>query len=167
MSIKCNEFRELLSNAPLYKKSKISSAFASNPQNLHDFGFPFECLCNPEPQTHLLKLDEESIRRMVDASPFDHNSALSGKPRNRAYGEYQLGSEVGQRFIEKLTGECQNCKRSNPIFLIDFFTELVEGKNEYFFYAKKIGQNPPFSIKPETFVSKLLSTENLDFYKKA
>ncbi|PZX46834.1 hypothetical protein LV85_04168 [Algoriphagus chordae] len=104
---------------------------------------------------------------MVDASPFDHNSALSGKPRNRAYGEYQLGSEVGQRFIEKLTGECQNCKRSNPIFLIDFFTELVEGKNEYFFYAKKIGQNPPFSIKPETFVSKLLSTENLDFYKKA
>lgn len=158
----CDGLRELLFESPLYRKVLLNPDFAKDPRTLYDFGFPFNCNCAEDPQTHLLKLEESTIDAM------SHHLMYGFGPGDniKRYGEYRLLDEVGQRFIEKVSGQCQNCKKYNPMFLIEFFTEKNEDGN-YHFFGKKIGQTPPYSVKAEGFVSKILSSENLNFYKKA
>lgn len=160
--IKCNGLRELLSESPLYRKIMLNPEIAKDPRTLYDFGFPFSCNCNEDPQTHLLKLEEHTITEMSHHMMYGFGPGDSTK----RYGEYRLLDEVGQRFIEKVIGQCQNCKKDNPMFLIEFFTEKNKD-GEYYFFGKKIGQTPPYSVKAEGYVSKILNGENLDFYKKA
>ncbi|WP_100628694.1 hypothetical protein [Algoriphagus formosus] len=160
--IKCDGLRELLSDSPLYRKILLNPEIAIDPRTLYDFGFPFSCNCAEDPQTHLLKLEDYTIKEMTDHLTYGFGPG----DRSKKYGEYRLLDEIGQRFIEKVIGQCQNCKKDNPMFLIEFFTEKNE-VGEYYLYGKKIGQTPPYSVKAEGYVSKILSKENLDFYRKA
>ncbi|WP_192346240.1 hypothetical protein [Algoriphagus sp. Y33] len=158
----CDSFRTLLQSHPLYKKERINGEFAEIPLGLENFGFPFLCICQAEQQTHLLKFEEETLRKMEIHAANNNRLLVSKRVR---YAFYEINGLKGQKFTEKVYGECQNCKRKRAVFLIEFFTELHE--ENYYFYAKKIGQDPPFSINVDGFAKKILNPENLDLYKKA
>lgn len=158
----CESLRKVLESYPLYKKERINSEFANNPLILEGFGFPFYCICQKTSQTHLLKFEGKTLNEMeVHASHLNFPSS-----RNSKYAEYKIDGEIGQKFTEKVYGECQSCKRKQAVFLIEFFTEK-HGENEYYFYAKKVGQDPPFSIKIDAYIRKSLNGVNLDLYQKA
>jgi len=160
--ISVSEFADFLTKKPLYYKIIAVTDFVNAestftiPSDFIDIPFKYKCLAENEIQTFKTKVLDESGRQ------FRFQISQDELP----YYFDQVTGFLNLTF--HLTGICQACG-SHVDFLIKVnSTKSWEEKDLGIdIIVQKIGQFPPFEIRPDKKVEKYLTEEDLSFYKKA
>lgn len=160
-----NEFADFLTKKPLYSSVKAVSNFEkgmntySTSNDFVEKAFKFNCPKERENQTFRTRMNDSylniphSIKNIIEKSvlpdSFDRNTGMLN-------------------FTIQLVGVCQSCGEKVD-FLLKVYSDnsWFEQKDNISIFIKKIGQYPPYSIKPDKIVDKYLTEEDSLNYKKA
>lgn len=157
-----SEFADFLTKKPLYCKitavidfEDVEKSF-SIPSDFIDIPFKYKCLEENEVQTFKTKVFGDSGRtfRFKDYKPeiplfFDQTTGLLN-------------------ITFHLTGICQACGSQVDFLIKVHSTQPWEDKDSINnIIIQKIGQFPPFEIRPDKKVEKYLTKNDLEYYKKA
>jgi hypothetical protein len=157
----------LLFSQPLYKRVEVDIEFLENPTDLNGFTFSYYCPIDKSNQTFRLSLEPTSIVHMV-------RQMMNENDFNRTLNIFDP-NEHKYKYIQHYSAKCQLCVEHIVHFLIKVETKspLPEGfpYNETELNPKqivqKIGQFPPFEIKPDKDLLNYLTEEDKDNYRKA
>jgi hypothetical protein len=140
------QIEELLSKYPLYKKISIEAKYQF-PNALCQETFTFHCENCKDTRTF-------ELRAFPRDSPFNSQLPDWGTGINKDY-------KGNIYWVQHYKGICQFCKR----FHCDIIINAIQTKDGFF--LRKIGQFPPYAIKPEKVVLDYLDEEDKGNYEKA
>ncbi len=142
------QISDLLSIYPLYRKIKIEDEYLC-PNSLVGQTFSFHC-------------DNCNDTRTFELNSFPMNATHNYNPMLPNWGLDIIHDHMKNLFwVQQYKGECKFCK----IFHCDILINAFQVKQEFF--LRKIGQYPPYSIKPNKVVSDYLAEEDRLNYEKA
>ncbi|GHB44425.1 hypothetical protein [Mongoliitalea lutea] len=147
------KFSDFIANYPLYKNAIIEVEPTFTPKHLEGLGFTFSCSCQKDPVTVILRFSDKISMNLSNV--FSSNSML----------EFIENGEF--LFVERLIGQCLLCKNDVFHLLLKLNSKLDDIGDQLGINFCKIGQYPSYSIKPDNYIQKTISSESLDFYKKA
>lgn len=152
---------KMIEEFPLYKKVEIDI------NNVHPFtihGTTYNSICEVSQlkQTFQLEIYPERVKQLYENLP---------SVSSRKFIELKIENHEDVKYdTQHYKGVCKCCNKYKQDIILNIFCEKPQPKNNNFpqspYYIRKIGQFPPFDIKPELEISKFLSAENLGFYKK-
>lgn len=154
------EISKFLSEAPLYKKQETLIELYG-PNDMAGYTFNSFCENEKEIQTFELEVFPESAQlyaKSVSERPFNLGNTIEPPKVN---------------YTQHYRAKCKSCNKYYRDIIINVFTEIPysayrkTGDDKPKFYLRKIGQYPPFEIVPDNEVSKYLTKEDNEFYKKA
>lgn len=156
---------KLLQKLPLYTTVELSEFYPHDSSFLDGHTFNFFCKEENSMQTFSLHVMNENIKQFFPIEQYStHN------------GGYVSGTLLS--FSDYCVGLCSSCKKYKLDFLINCYTKKPKKlsnagvtqdnpfKQESIF-LRKIGQNPPYEIKPEKEVLDYLTEQDAGYYKKA
>lgn len=159
------EFSAFLTTKPLYSKITTVKGFVKAPGRSFsipsDFkDLPFNSVCPFEKSIQTFK----TIVSGNDGFIYRDISELTSPDKKPMFFD-----ENGfLHLVIHLVGVCQACGEHIDFLLKIDSTKSWEDREQGFdIIVQKIGQYPPFDIKPDTRVEKYLTAEDLGFYKKA
>lgn len=147
---------EFLYSAPLYKKIKIGNIEVT--PNILD-GATFDFFCEYDKNIKTFELEYYSLENYKGASLWNFKNDVRN---NDLLGNISLTYQYKAR--------CQHCKTYCIDFLLNIYSEENKSYNNYDevpLFLRKIGQYPPFEIKPEREIINFLNKEDKENYKKA
>lgn len=149
---------DFLSNASLYKKHSLNYRL-EGPFTFEDRTFSFYCKTDNSLQTFKLRVEpDELISLTEDKLPLNRLKTIYGLQEFDEDREYF-------NFTVQCTGTCQYCGSFKVHFLLRY--ESVDTITEQYGRLMKIGQFPPFEIKPNRDLMKFLSSEDQENYRKS
>ena len=139
MSITHETFSDFLSNKPLYYKLEIDYNLFINLHSLAGHTFNYHCENCKEIRTFEFL---PKIKPVVDS---DNNTS------------------------SLFWGVCAYCKAHKVEMILNTLrkSKIVDDDEEVTYYIRKIGQNPPYQIRPKKEVNDYLTGEDKDNYPKA
>lgn len=161
------KIEELLFSQPLYKKVEVDIEYLEYPTDLNGFTFSYYCQNDKSNQTFKLSLEPSPIFYMAGQmmSKNDLNRTLNiFDPKDQKY-----------KYIQHYSAKCQLCEEFLVHFTLKVETKTslpggfpsnpAEVKTKQ--VVQKVGQFPPFEIKPDTDLLNYLTDEDKDNYRKA
>ena len=161
-------FAEFLTTSPLYKKESFDLRFIQAPTDINDLTFSFSCPIDKGYQTFKIRAEPSSFpsgnfQKFIERNPI---------------GGYISDDEKDLRFnfVQQYSATCQYCNRYQAHFLIRVETDgpvpLNPGAGQDKHQVPKqsvtkVGQLPPYEIKPDSKLITFLSREDKENYKKS
>lgn len=155
MAKNIREISEFLSFEPLYKRIPIDYPEIWKADGYSGITFDFYC-----------KKCEANKTFELTTYPQDFNNwAQTGRQGNY---EAPLSKDMDGNFslTQHYKGICKAC----TVYSIDIILQSFLGKNQHDVnvrYVRKVGQFPPFEIKPDKYILKYLDEANQEYYKTA
>lgn len=156
------EISKLLTETPLYTSVELSEFYPEDNKFLNRHTFNFFCKEENSTQTFMLQVLNENM----------HTFHIP--ERSSAFGGYISGQLLS--FTDYCQGVCTSCQKYRVDFLINLYSKnakqvikenMQNGENKQSMFLRKLGQFPPYEIKPEKEILDYLEDEDCDFYKKA
>lgn len=151
---------DLLSSQPLYKKFTVDTEFFKNPTDIEGLSFSFFCPIDNSYQTFKLTLEPDKFLR-VEGGKLTHQQFYN-------YFETFDQDDMKYKFTQHYSATCQYCNKYRADFLLQVETDKsipinIANKETYvkpLQIVKKIGQFPPYQIKPDKDLINFLNEED-------
>jgi hypothetical protein len=152
---------KMIEDFPLYKKVEIDINDV-HPNAIHGMTYNSYCPISKSKQTFELQIYPDRVKQLYGNLP-----AVG----SRKFIEVKIENHEDIPYdTQHYKGICKCCNQYKQDLVLNIFCEEPQPKNNNFpqssYFIRKIGQYPPFDIKPELEISKFLSKEDLEYYKR-
>ncbi len=152
---------KMIEDFPLYKKVEIDINDV-HPNAIHGMTYNSYCPISKSKQTFELQIYPDRVKQLYGNLP-----AVG----SRKFIEVKIENHEDIPYdTQHYKGICKCCNQYKHDLVFNIFCEEPQPKTTNFpqssYFIRKIGQYPPFEIKPELEISKFLSKDDLEYYKK-